>query len=410
MINKNNLSHHVRDALAHFHDPSFLQTSPLVALLLPEGTDSVAAQLQTLLREGVECLRPSPSIPSERPEWFGYRILQCRYFELRNVHTVCDELALSPTSLYRYQQQAIGALADILWNRPQQDTVAEEGQQVPDSSTPDEQAVHEAVRLARASQRGPVDVSALMSRVSQTVEPLASQRGIPFALEVPTDLPTIYGDTAIFHQIIVNILAGVLGVGPAHDLRVQVILRGHEVIWRLVDTSWHPEFASDLLQRAEFVLGQRVLSVYGGHFWTERSDDCVESLCFALPHVRPHTILVIEDDEDTLQLYQRYLQGQGYMLRIARNGEEAWQLLTEETPPNLIILDVLMPREDGWMVLQRLKILPETADIPVIIYSVLGQPSLALALGAVRVLRKPIEEETLLTAIREALPPEDSSC
>ena len=408
MISKDNLSRYVRDALAHFHDPSFLQTSPLVALLPPEGKDSVATQLQVLLREGVECLRPSPTIPPERPEWFSYRILQCRYFQLRNLRTVCDELALSPTSVYRYQQQAIEALADILWHRLQQGAAGEGIPRVADSGTPDERALHEAMRIARASHRASVDLSALMSSVAQTVEPLASQQGISLEMDVPAGLPSIYGDAAILHQIIVNMLAGILSVGPVHDLTVQVRARGHELVWRLVDHSWHPDYARQLLERAEFALGQSLLGVYGGRFWTERGDDRVEALCFALPHARPHTILVVEDDQDTLHLYERYLQRQGFMLRVAHNGEEAWQLLTEEAPPSLIILDVLMPREDGWMVLQRLKILPETADIPVIVYSVLGQPSLALALGAVRVLRKPIEEDALLTAIREALPPEDN--
>ena len=62
-----------------------------------------------------------------------------------------------------------------------------------------------------------------------------------------------------------------------------------------------------------------------------------------------------------------------------------------------------MPREDGWMILQRLKVLPETAHLPVIIYSVLSQPSLALALGAVAVLRKPVEEAPLMRAIEDVL-------
>ena len=78
-----------------------------------------------------------------------------------------------------------------------------------------------------------------------------------------------------------------------------------------------------------------------------------------------------------------------------------------ETIPDLVLLDVLMPKRDGWHVLQYLKTLPETRQVPVIVCSVLSQPRLALALGASEVLIKPIDRETLLRTIR-ALLEEDS--
>ena len=73
-----------------------------------------------------------------------------------------------------------------------------------------------------------------------------------------------------------------------------------------------------------------------------------------------------------------------------------------------MLLDVLMPQEDGWDILQSLKTLPETASIPVVICSVLSQPHLALALGAAEVLRKPISEETLLATVKKVLALEDT--
>ncbi len=407
MMTRENLWRHVRDALVHFHDPTFLQTSPLVTVFLPGSEGSVPSRLQAILREGVECLRPSLSIPPERAEWFGYRILQYRYFQLRNIYAVCDELALSPASLYRYQQQAIEALADILWSKHQCDSAPSEPPRKPIRATPDEQAVYEAVRLAHTARRESVDLGDLMESVRQTFAPLAMQQGIPFILDMAASLPRIHGDAAVFHQIVINVLAGSLDVGPVDVLRLQVRVSGHEIIWRLADICWD-DTHDEPLTRPEFALSQSLLGAYGGHLWVERKEGRIHSLCFALPHTKLPTILIIEDDEDTIHLYQRYLQQHGYVLRIAHGGDEAWQLLMEETPPSLIILDVLMPREDGWMILQRLKILPETADIPVIVYSVLGQPSLALALGALKVLRKPIREEDLLKAILAALPPQDS--
>ena len=125
------------------------------------------------------------------------------------------------------------------------------------------------------------------------------------------------------------------------------------------------------------------------------------TLSFHLPHQAPANVLVVDDDARNQALYQRYLEHR-YQLSVAQSAQEAWALL-EERLPKAIILDVLMPHEDGWFLLQRLKSDPRTAALPVIIYSVLLQPNLAISLGAAAVLRKPIDEHALLTALRNLI-------
>ena len=100
---------------------------------------------------------------------------------------------------------------------------------------------------------------------------------------------------------------------------------------------------------------------------------------------------------------QRYLDREGFRLWTAQSSEEAEAWLARGTP-DVILLDVLMPREDGWDILQQLRTSPATASTPVIICSVLSQPQLALSLGASAVLQKPISREALVMAIRQALP------
>jgi len=71
--------------------------------------------------------------------------------------------------------------------------------------------------------------------------------------------------------------------------------------------------------------------------------------------------------------------------------------------PDLILLDVLMPQQDGWRLLQGLKTQEDTATIPVVICSVLGQSDLATALGAAAVVQKPISEEVLVATVGQIL-------
>ena len=84
----------------------------------------------------------------------------------------------------------------------------------------------------------------------------------------------------------------------------------------------------------------------------------------------------------------------------ARNGFDALEVVAAE-PPDLILLDVMMPGMDGWEVLQRLRTHPQTEALPIIVCSIFHDPELAYSLGATLVLPKPISQVKLLEALGE---------
>jgi CheY-like chemotaxis protein len=109
-------------------------------------------------------------------------------------------------------------------------------------------------------------------------------------------------------------------------------------------------------------------------------------------------ILVVEDDPRSADLLRVYLEGAGHVVAIARDGVEGLQL-ARESRPAAVILDVLLPRLDGWQLLARLKRDPETAPIPVVIVSMLDERGAGFALGAAEYLVKPVDREELLGAL-----------
>jgi CheY-like chemotaxis protein len=113
--------------------------------------------------------------------------------------------------------------------------------------------------------------------------------------------------------------------------------------------------------------------------------------------VEPQPILLIDDHADTADLLQRYTEGTHYRLITCPNPMGALAV-AEEQQPLLILLDVMMPRMDGWEVLTRLKQHEATAAIPVYVCTVLDQAELALSLGADGFLRKPLTRQALLEA------------
>jgi two-component system phosphate regulon response regulator PhoB len=84
-------------------------------------------------------------------------------------------------------------------------------------------------------------------------------------------------------------------------------------------------------------------------------------------------ILLVEDDLTLASLYQMRMETEGFTVQHCPNGEEALQA-ARDFKPNLIILDIMMPRMNGFDVLDIIRNTPETKDIKVIILSAMGQP------------------------------------
>ncbi|MFA6271787.1 MAG: response regulator [Patescibacteria group bacterium] len=95
-------------------------------------------------------------------------------------------------------------------------------------------------------------------------------------------------------------------------------------------------------------------------------------------------IVLVEDDSFLAGMYVSKLNMEDFEVKLAENGEDGLKTATEEMP-DLILLDILLPRMDGFEVLKKLKKNPETMKIPVILLTNLGQKKdvdRGLALGA----------------------------
>jgi signal transduction histidine kinase/DNA-binding response OmpR family regulator len=109
-------------------------------------------------------------------------------------------------------------------------------------------------------------------------------------------------------------------------------------------------------------------------------------------------ILVIEDDPSAIRLLREYLEPAGYTLRAAADGEQGLAMAREHRPI-AVLLDVLVPRIDGWEVLRRLKADEVLKDVPVVMVTVVDEREVGLALGAVDYLVKPVQRKALLACL-----------
>jgi putative two-component system response regulator len=122
----------------------------------------------------------------------------------------------------------------------------------------------------------------------------------------------------------------------------------------------------------------------------------------AMEGVEKSTILVVDDTPDNLALMMDLLKDT-YKVRLANSGERALKMLVGSPPPDLILLDIMMPGMDGYEVCQRLKSNPNTRDIPVVFLTAkteVEDEKRGLEIGAVDYLTKPVSPPIVLARIK----------
>jgi CheY-like chemotaxis protein len=118
--------------------------------------------------------------------------------------------------------------------------------------------------------------------------------------------------------------------------------------------------------------------------------------------VPPRRVLVVEDEHDVLHFLCTVLRDAGYMVESAGDGAEALAKI-DNLHPDLIVLDLMMPRLDGWGVLEQMRRDRDPRAPAVVILSAFPDPWRAIKAGAWECLEKPFQVEQLLKTCARAL-------
>ena len=113
-------------------------------------------------------------------------------------------------------------------------------------------------------------------------------------------------------------------------------------------------------------------------------------------------VLLVEDNDDNRAIYATLLEHVGYTVIKASNGEEAIEQL-HRFPPHLVLLDISIPKLDGWAVAERIKANPVTAAIPLVALTAHAYPSdreLAREIGFTDYLAKPVEPREVANCVQ----------
>ncbi|MEK7338285.1 MAG: ATP-binding protein, partial [candidate division NC10 bacterium] len=301
------------------------------------------------------------------------------------------------------------------------------------------QLVNDVVDLSRV-EAGRLDLlletfalPSLLQAVREMVEPLVQGKGLTLALEVPPDLPPLHADAARVKQVLVNLLSNAIKFTPAGG-RITLAAThraGGEAGGRAVlevavsDTGvgLSPEDQARLFQEFQqgeagarqqegaglgLALSKRLVELQRGRIWVESAGPG-QGACFrftlpAAEHPGARRILVVEDERVFLRAVEDCLREAGFLVETAEDGEKALARLGVRVP-DLLILDLSLPRLDGWELIRLLRAEPATTALPILVLTGLGveHAERSVALGANEFLTKPVSGTVLLNTVRALL-------
>jgi PAS domain S-box-containing protein len=290
----------------------------------------------------------------------------------------------------------------------------------------------------------PLSLEGLVDQVANTLRAKIADKGLTLSLHVPPDIPLVMGDRDRVIQILTNLVSNAYQYTPAGgSIDVRALCAAGRVQVDVADTGIGiaPEdqpkvfdrfFRADDPKVQEFsgtglglAIVKSLVEMQQGRIWLDSKVGKGSTFSFSLPmaeegHEEPapppvemqpaaethhngkRHVLVVEDDYDIAQLISHHLTDKGYVVSTAGRAEDAFQAARTERP-DLITLDIYLPGADGFELLQHLKSDETTADIPVVIVSVLADKNQGLRLGAVDYMTKPLDEQLLLNTIGRVL-------
>jgi signal transduction histidine kinase/DNA-binding response OmpR family regulator len=289
----------------------------------------------------------------------------------------------------------------------------------------------EAGRMELAIEGLRIDTT--FGEVLSVMQPLADKKSQGLAKRSEPGL-VVRADSTRFKQVLMNLLGNAIKFTPQGgrievaarmaDGRVRVEVRDNgpgipsaeqkrifEAFYRLRESGKKTEGTG-----LGLAITHRLVELHGGELSLESQVGQGSCFYFSLPAAKavrdsiPHPtpldakplrlprVLVIEDDRATAQLIQTQLTSAGYEVLVCQEPQNALEMAVQ-FQPGAITLDIVMKPKNGWEVLTQLKRDTRTAQIPLIVVSMVDQPGMGALLGADEYLVKPVDKVTLLAAL-----------
>ena len=395
-MDRNDFNRQIKELLPHLYDFSVLETHPLVELLWPvaEGRGSPGEYLQARIFEAIEKLKPKAvQLAESAVEWRPYLILQKRYVEGQNLAELSAYLSLSERQIRRDHNRAVLALAGRLW-----DQSIQKGASAPFIPA----GISEATREVGYELLAEVlELNELVRGAANIMRLRLQEEDVELELDLPPQSPQVVNDRIVLRQVLFSLFKYSLHLLAEKSLQIVVSPNGIIRFQFDVDCDWkywRQEENENLMDSVLHWVRRMNAEIHESYPSPGKAGQAELRLDLLMPS-RP-TILVVDDQQPALRMFQRFLSNSGFDVVGVTDPDQVLPL-ARQLKPILITLDVMMPRLDGWEILQALQLDEKTRHVPVIICSAWEEPELARSLGAAAFLKKPIIRADLLKVLSQ---------
>ncbi|HET9250913.1 MAG TPA: ATP-binding protein [Candidatus Eisenbacteria bacterium] len=367
---------------------------------------------------------------------------------LRRADELKSRFLSNMTHEFRTPVNSIQALARLLLDRADGNLTPEQERQVSfiQRAADDlSELVNDLLDLAKVEagkstvRPAMFDVGNLFGALRGMLRPLLVNESVALVFEDPADLPPMFTDEGKVSQILRNFISNALKFTERGEVCVSARRSpdGESIRFAVRDTGIGiaPEDQERIFQEFTQVdnrlqrkvrgtglglpLCRRLAGLLGGTVGIESVLGAGSTFTADIPlryqaahgaaeswDVDPGRVpvLVVEDSDETVMIYERYLATSGFQLFHARTVREAWAVLQAVTP-RAVVLDVLLQGEDSWGFLTELRRRHKTEDLPVMVMSSVDDTRKGLALGADLYFVKPIDRQRLIQALTRLTSP-----
>lgn len=294
------------------------------------------------------------------------------------------------------------------------------------------------------------DIEEFLTSIEMTIRPMVREADLEFSIERDGPVDFHSTDENKLKQILLNLLSNAIKFTPKGKVTLKVMRTKFDDVLEFCvedtgigieaghfDTIFDPFRQLDGTATRKYggtglglALTKKLVELLGGRIWVESEPGKGSRFSFVLPaqHIgdtkapapaietittddargndwdfpesvtvdpQKNLILVIEDDRESVYIMKKTLDSPSSQVVAARDGIAGLQM-AERLKPALITLDIMLPKKDGWEVLQALKKNETTKDIPVVIISMVDNRKLGFSLGASDYMVKPIQKDMLV--------------
>lgn len=395
MISFDEFEGELQSALINLNDPSHVFGVALGQVLRVQRMD----QLRVLLVDAIDELRPDASVPSVARAHRFYEILRLRFVEELPQQECSRRLGLSSRHLRREQQQAIHLLAERLW--PQGLGI----EALASSTVPTPPLMRDDVPSSTWRAQLQQEFSALhqhvpmqLSHVAQVVEDtvklysaLAIHPYVQVRVGEVAEASTVAIHPIVLGQMVFLAITKLAGNGITREVVVSGLGSALGSVITIQSRPASPEY----LPSSDFI--DETVAVHGGRVAVNYADGWA-TIELHLAMSEKFHVLVVDDNLDLVHFYKRYTEGTPYEIAHVSQGGDVWASVARRRP-DLMILDVMLPDINGWHLLHELRHHAATAQIPIVVCSVINQESLAKTLGAAAYLAKPVHRQAFIQTL-----------